>query len=205
VTIVVLENKIEEIKHVLRQMLDEKRLAHIFSVCETAVLLAERFGADKNKAYLAALLHDCARGLNEEQLINYCNENGIRLDRYMKSDINPVHALVGADMAKRRFGIHDEEILNAIRNHAVGCEDMTILDKIIFVADAIEPNRTGSDVNKAREASENDLDEAIVHSMRIKSYYLKGKPLHPCSIKMLEKLNRENVSRIVISEDRHDE
>lgn len=68
---------------------------------------------------------------------------------------------------------------------------MTILDKIIFVADAIEPGRTGSDADKARKASENYLDEAIVYAMRIKSYYLKGKPLHPNSIKMLEKLKKK--------------
>ena len=189
-TIVVMKNKIEQIKHVLSQMLDAKRLAHTFSVCETAVLLAERFGANKNKAYLAALLHDCARGFNGKQLIKYCNENAIELDEYMKNDINPVHALVGADMAKRRSGINDEEILTAIKNHAVGCENMTILDKIIFVADAIEPNRTGSDADEARNASKNDLDEAIVPAMRIKSYYLKGKPMHPDSIKMIEKFNK---------------
>jgi len=151
-------DKINEIKNALGQMLDAKRYAHTLAVCETAVVLSERFGADKNKAYIAALLHDCARGLDEERQIKYCAENGIGLDEYMKNDINPVHALIGADMAKKHFDITDEVILTAIKNHAIGCENMTIMDKIIFTADAIEPNRAGPEVDEARIAAENDLN-----------------------------------------------
>ena len=185
---------INEIKDLLSQMLNAKRFAHTLAVCESAVVLAERFGADKNKAYLAALLHDCARGFNDEQLKSYCNENDIELDDYMKNEINPVHALVGADMAKRRFGVNDEEILCAIKNHAIGCEDMTLLDKIILVADAIEPNRVGNDADEARNAAETNLDEAIVPVMRIKSYHLQGKPMHPYSIAMLQKLSDKKIN-----------
>jgi predicted HD superfamily hydrolase involved in NAD metabolism len=184
-----MEFNVEKIKSALEQMLDVKRLAHTLAVCETAVMLAERFGADKSKAYLAALLHDCARGLDEEHLIKYCIEYSIELDVYMNNDINPVHALVGADMAKRRFGINDESILTAIKKHAIGCENMTLLDKIILVADAIEPNRMGSDADEARTAAEQDLDKAIIPAMRIKTYYLKGKPMHPNSVMMLEKIS----------------
>ena len=178
---------INEIKNILRQMLDETRFAHTIAVCEVAVTLAERFGADKEKAYLTALLHDCARGLDAEQQIAYCHENGIELDDYMKNDINPVHALIGADMAKRRFGIEDQEILDAIRRHAVGCEEMTLLDKIILIADATEPKRDGKDADKARKAAEKNLDKALAPVMRIKSRYLRGQPMHPDSIKMLKK------------------
>jgi predicted HD superfamily hydrolase involved in NAD metabolism len=182
------ENNIDEIKNTIKQMLNATRFAHTIAVCETAVVLAERFGADKEKAYLAALLHDCARSLDVEQTLKYCEEHGIKLDEYMKNDMNPVHTLVGTDIAERRFGVNDKEILDAIYRHAIGCEDMTLLDKIIFIADAIEPNRTGNDADKARKAAENGLDEAVVPAMRIKSYYLAGKPMHPNSVKMLEKL-----------------
>ena len=181
--------KINEIKNTLKQMLNEIRFAHTIAVCETAVMLAERFGADKEKAYLTALLHDCARGLDFEQQIAYCKENEIELDTYMKNDINPVHALIGADMAKKRFGINDKEILDAIYRHAVGCENMTLLDKIIFVADGTEANRDGEDADEARTAAEHNLDKALTPVMRIKTYYLKGKPMHPNSIKMLENIN----------------
>jgi len=176
-----------EIKDTLKQMLDETRYAHTIAVCEAAVMLADRFGADKEKAYLAALLHDCARGLDVEQQIAYCKENNIELDDYMKNDINPVHALIGADMAKRHFGIEDKEILDAISRHAVGCENMTLLDKIILIADAIEINRDGDDADQARKIVESDVDSALIPVMRIKTYYLKGKPMHPNSVKMLKK------------------
>ena len=182
-----MSDKITEIKNELKQILDEKRFAHTVAVCEVAVILAERFGADKEKAYLTALLHDCARGLNEEQQREYCKENNIELDDYMKNDINPVHALIGADMAKKHFGINDKEILDAIYCHATGCENMTLLDKIILVADATEANRDGEDADKARKAAERNLDKALAPCMRIKTYYLRGKPMHPTSVKMLKK------------------
>ncbi|MCL2421146.1 MAG: bis(5'-nucleosyl)-tetraphosphatase (symmetrical) YqeK [Defluviitaleaceae bacterium] len=182
--------ELPEIKNKLKSMLDEKRFAHTLCVCEAAVTLAERFGADKNKAYLAALLHDCARGLDAKQTKVYCEENGIKLDEYMQSDPNPIHALVGADMAKRQFGIDDAEILQAIKHHAIGHEDMTLLDKILFVADATEPTRTSFEAAEARRAAKEDIDKATALALRQKILYVEslGRPMHPNSIKMLKKL-----------------
>jgi predicted HD superfamily hydrolase involved in NAD metabolism len=95
-------------------------------------------------------------------------------------------------MAMRVFGIKDQDILVAIRRHAVGCEDMTLLDKVLFVADGIEPTRTGNDADKARNAAKNDLNKAVILVMTtIKSYYLQGKPMHPNAIKMINKLSQE--------------
>ncbi|MCL2285091.1 MAG: bis(5'-nucleosyl)-tetraphosphatase (symmetrical) YqeK [Firmicutes bacterium] len=186
------ETKINEIKNTLQQTLDVTRYAHTIAVCETAVTLAKRFGADVEKAYLAALLHDCARGLSKAELLEYCKQNNIPLDGHMQKDINPVHALVSADIAKRQFGINDKEILDAIHHHAIGAENMTLLDKIIFVADATEPNRTepdeiNNDLYKARHAAESDLDKAIAPVMRLKTRYLYGKPMHPTSTAVLQK------------------
>ena len=178
-------NHINEIKQALKQMLDEKRFAHTIAVCETAVILAERFGGDKEKAYLAALLHDCARGLDDQQQRAYCDEHGIVLDDYMENDANPIHALVGADMARRRFGITDKDVLDAISRHAIGDTGMTLLDKILFIADGTEPHRNGRDAEEARAAAENDLDKALAPVMRIKTYYRQGKPMPPTSVKML--------------------
>jgi len=178
---------LNEIKNTLKQTLDEKYFAHTIRVCETAVILAERFGADKEQAYLTALLHDCARGLNGDQQMTYCQENNIELDDYMKKHLNPVHAVIGADMAKKQFGIDDKDVLDAIYRHAVGCQDMTLLDKIIFIADATEPGRDDENADEARKAAKKDLDKALPWVMRIKSYYLRGQPMHPDSVKMLEK------------------
>ncbi|MCL2051635.1 MAG: bis(5'-nucleosyl)-tetraphosphatase (symmetrical) YqeK [Lachnospiraceae bacterium] len=184
------EIDISKIRNTLRQALDEKRFTHTIAVCDASVMLAEKFGADKEKAYLAALLHDCARGLDTGHQLMYCAKNNIELDDYMKNDINPVHALISADMAKQQFGINDKEILDAIYRHAVGCADMTLLDKIIFVADMIEPNRKGKDADKARKAAAQNLDKAIFPAMRMKAYYLQGKPMHPDSIKMLRRISK---------------
>jgi len=183
---------LDEIKSALSKMLNLIRFNHTIAVSETALVLADRFGADRDKAYLAALLHDCARGLDVAQTLKYCEEHGLVLDEHMKKDFNPVHALVGADMAARRFGICDKDVLTAIGNHAVGGENMTLLDKIIFVADAIEPNRTGSDVYEARDAAERDLDKAMILALRIKTRYINSQEelMHPSSIRMLEKLRR---------------
>jgi len=180
----------DEILDKLKQNLPEKRLAHTLAVCETAVQLAVRYNADKEQVHLAALLHDCARGLTTEQQLQYCHQHKIQLDDYMKSDINPVHALIGAHIAEHEYGITDQDVLNAIRRHAVGCENMTLLDKIIFVADGIEPNRTYHDAANARAAAETSIDEALVIvATTIKAYYLQGKPRHPDSIKMVEKFS----------------
>ena len=181
----------DEMLNVLSATLDATRFTHTLGVCESAVALAERYGESKEKAYLAALLHDCARGLNHEETIIYCQENHIELDEHMRKDINPVHALIGAHMAKECFKVEDETVIKAIERHATGCENMTLLDKIIFVADAIEPNRAGTDVDEARQAALCDLNEAIPLALHVKTRYLRATngSMHPNSVRMLEKLS----------------
>ncbi|MCL1786950.1 MAG: bis(5'-nucleosyl)-tetraphosphatase (symmetrical) YqeK [Defluviitaleaceae bacterium] len=176
--------------NMLKVNLDETRFAHTLGVCEAAVALAERYGEDKEKAYLAALLHDCARGLNYEETLAYCQENHIALDEHMKKDINPVHALIGAHMTKQCYKIEDEAVIKAIARHATGCENMTLLDKIIFVADAIEPNRAGTDVDETRQAAVRDLNEALPLALHVKTRYIRAMngSLHPDSVRMLESL-----------------
>ena len=181
---------IDEMKEILKETLGEKRYAHTLAVCEEAVILAERFGADKDKAYLAALLHDCARWMTPKESKQYCKQNGVILGKYMGVSPKFAHAYIGASMARRQFGVRDGQIINAIRRHSTGHKDMSLLDKIIFVADAIEPGRTGQDVEKARIIAKNDLDTAVVLvMMTIKSSHLRGKPMHPNSKRMLVSLN----------------
>jgi predicted HD superfamily hydrolase involved in NAD metabolism len=176
--------------NMLKVNLDEIRFAHTLGVCEAAVALAERYGEDKDKAYLAALLHDCARGLNYEETLAYCQENHIALDEHMKVDANPIHALVGAHMAEQCYKIEDEAVIKAITRHATGYESMTLLDKIIFVADAIEPNRAGTDVDEVRQAAARDLNEALPLALHVKTRYIRATngSLHPNSVRMLASL-----------------
>ena len=180
----------DEMQKMLQANLDEIRFVHTLGVCEAAVALAERYGENKEKAYLAALLHDCARGLDYEETLAYCQENHIELDEHMKVDANPIHALVGAHMAKECYKVDDEAVIKAIERHATGCENMTLLDKITFVADAIEPNRAGTDVDEARQAAARDLNEALPLALHVKTRYIRAMngSLHPDSVRMLESL-----------------
>ena len=122
----------------LKGNLDEERLLHSLGCAQEASSLAEKFGLDSKKAYIAGLLHDCAKCLSKEKLF----EIGSHLDLVEGEDTNSkiIHAPVSAYLAKEEFGIGDEEILSAIRWHTLGRADMTEFEKILFLADKIEPN-----------------------------------------------------------------
>jgi len=148
----------------LEDNLDAERFEHSIGVAETAVELAERFGLDKEKAYCAGLLHDCAKCMSKEKSLEIIN-------RYIPVEecelINPktYHAPVGVYVAKKEFGINDDEILSAIRWHTIGKLNMSDFDKIIFVADKIEPRtRPIEYINriKPRLNEVNGLDMALL-------------------------------------------
>lgn len=148
----------------LKNNLDEERFEHSLGVADTAVELADKFGLDKNKAYAAGLLHDCAKRFSNQDLLNIMNEHLVVEDCEM---INPktYHAPVGAYIAKKDFGIIDEEILSAIRWHTIGKLNMTNFEKIIFIADKIEPRtRPLEYINKIKPRldEENGLDKALL-------------------------------------------
>lgn len=125
----------------LRGMMNEHRFRHTLGVRKTAVDLARQYGASPLKAAAAALLHDCAKGMSGKELRKIAQENALTEDETILSSGALMHGLVGAYLARERFHVTDEEILDAIRYHTIGRAQMTVLDLIIFVADAIEPNR----------------------------------------------------------------
>lgn len=125
----------------LRENLSSKRYFHSLGCAQTAQKLAQIYKLDSQKAYLAGLVHDCAKNFDDEKLLEIIN-NEIKTG-FLESELkNPktYHAIVGAYLAKKEFEIEDSEIINAIRNHTIGSIDMTTFDKIIFLADKIEPN-----------------------------------------------------------------
>ena len=103
--------------------------------------LAMRYGQDLDQAELAGLLHDCAKYFNDEEIIKKCRKHGIEVSEAELRAPAVLHAKYGAWLAKNRYGVSDPEILSAIRWHTTGKPDMTTLEKIIFIADYIEPNR----------------------------------------------------------------
>ena len=132
----------------MRQVLKPHRFCHVIGVEISAVLLAENLKADGKKARLAALLHDCAKYLPVEEQAVLAKRDGSTLDP--QKDDMILHAPAGAILAKERYGITDEEVLEAIRYHTTGKEDMTLLDEIIWAADLIEPSRDYPSVEKHR-------------------------------------------------------
>lgn len=151
---------IDEIKEKLIEDIGEKRYKHSLRVSELSKDLAEKYDVDKDKAFLAGLIHDCAK-YNEEAYIRNLN---IDISSYKISSIkDPVlHSFLGAEVAKKVYNISDKDILGAIKYHTTGKAAMTKLEKIIFIADAIEPNRNFEGIDKIRKLANNDLDKAML-------------------------------------------
>lgn len=125
----------------LKKNLSSKRYNHSLGCAKTAYELAKMYNLDKDKAYLAGLVHDCAKNFGDEKLLDIIN-NEIK-EGFDKTELkNPktYHAIAGAYLAKKDFEIEDKEIIQSIRNHTIGDVDMTTFDKVIFLADKIEPN-----------------------------------------------------------------
>lgn len=147
----------------LRKELDFKRYEHTCGVAYTSAALAMRWDADVNKAYLAGLLHDCAKGMSDDDRLDICKKKDIYVSEVEHDNPSLLHAKVGAYLAKTVYEIDDEEILSAITYHTTGRAEMTLLEKIVFSADYLEPNRNHDpELPMIRRMAFTDLDEAIL-------------------------------------------
>ncbi|MCY8465088.1 bis(5'-nucleosyl)-tetraphosphatase (symmetrical) YqeK [Bacillus atrophaeus] len=170
----------EEALACVKQQLTEHRYIHTIGVMNTAIELAERFGADSKKAETAAIFHDYAKFRPKEEMKQIIiREN---MPEHLLS-YNPElwHAPVGAYLAEKEAGITDGEVLDAIRFHTSGRPDMTLLDKVIYVADYIEPGRKFPGVDDVRELAETDLNQALIQSLKNTMIFLmkKNQPVSP--------------------------
>lgn len=148
----------------LKSNLDSERYEHSIGVAQTAAELAEKFGLDKEKAYVAGLLHDCAKCLPKEEQLQLL-QNKLNVEECEMINPKTFHAPVGAYYAKNMFGVKDEEILSAIRWHTIGKLEMSDFEKIIFVADKIEPRtrpQSYIDFIKPELDKPNGLDMALL-------------------------------------------
>lgn len=152
----------EDIYNDLKRRISPKRFTHIMGVTKTAEILAKRYGADPDKAYLAGLLHDCAKELPLSQMQGMVDEANVLVDRAVYENGALLHGLAGAVMARDYYGIDDEEVLEAIRVHTTGKVGMSALDKVVFLADYIEPSRKFPGVDALRKLAFIDLDEAVL-------------------------------------------
>ena len=178
------KNMVDEIYAKLEKSLSAKRLKHSVGVSETAVALAEHYGADIEKARLAGLLHDCAREMTSNILLKIAEVSGIVLNNIEKCQIALLHAPVGAIVASRDYGIDDEEICQAISRHTVGGPELELLDKIIFLADFIEPGRDFPGVDKMRVLAWTYLSDAVLAAYDNTILYLISNHglIHPAAV-----------------------
>ena len=184
----------EKILCYINENLSEKRYMHSLNVADEAVRLAKKYGADTEKAYLAGVAHDMVKELHrdllEEKLIKYN-----RCDLLDEYPYPLLHGPAAAVILQNEFFVTDTEILESVQYHTTGKENMNLLTKIIYLADFIEPGRKFDGVEKAREAADRSLDEAIIISsgMVIIHTVRKGKSLHVDTIKarnyLLENFN----------------
>lgn len=156
-----------EMKEKLSKKLHAKRFEHSLGVEYTASCLAMVHGADVEKALIAGLLHDCAKWLGSAEKIEKCKKHGLMVSEVERNNPELLHAKLGAYYAKTKYGISDDEILSAITYHTTGRPNMNLLDKIIFVADYIEPNRRPlPEIDEIRKEAFEDLDKCIVHILK---------------------------------------
>ncbi|MDR2832353.1 MAG: bis(5'-nucleosyl)-tetraphosphatase (symmetrical) YqeK [Streptococcaceae bacterium] len=151
--------RLELMEKVSAQM-SKKRFTHVLGVEETAIKLAQMNNGDVEKASIAALVHDYAKERADEEMIAFIHSHHLDEELIIFGN-NIWHGIIGAELIKLELGIHDEEILNAVRKHTTGDMVMSLLDKIIYVADYIEPNRRFPLVEQARKIAFENLNEAV--------------------------------------------
>ena len=169
----------------LMSRLKKSRFAHSIGVADTAVRIADRFGVDREKTYVAGLLHDCAREFENEQLPLEAIKRRIPINEVELATPLLLHAPIGARMVTEIYGVDDPEIIQAIERHTVAARNMSPLDKIIYFADMIEPHREYPGVEELRRLSrEASLDEMFFTGLEQTILFIvsKNAPLHPQTV-----------------------
>lgn len=151
----------EKVIEFLKVHLDNWRFNHSIRVMETAIELAKIYGENELRAEMAGLLHDSGKWKSKELTLQKVNEWGIILSSEEKISYNLVHGSVSVYIAKNIFGIDDEDVINAIKYHITGRENMSRLEKIVYIADMIEPKREYEGVDEFRKLAKKDLDKAM--------------------------------------------
>ena len=160
----------------LKGELDKERYDHTIGVMHTAGCMAMRYGADLDAALTAGLLHDCAKCIPNDKKIEMCNKYHINISAAELSNPGLLHAKLGAYIAWKKYQIEDEEILHAIASHTTGRPAMTLLEKIIYIADFIEPGRSEApNLPAVRELAFVDIDKCLYKILEDSLAYLEKK------------------------------
>lgn len=172
------------VKEKLILSIGNERYLHSVRVMEEAIRLANIYSCNEEKAAIAGLLHDCGKFRNEEELLKSTYDFGIIQRGTYIVNSALIHGALGAEVARRELNIEDKDILDAIQYHTTGKEDMTLLEKIIYISDYIEPGRNFPGVDKIRQLAYENLDLALLNAMdkTIKHIIDKGYYIHPDTI-----------------------
>lgn len=162
----------------VRAQLDQRhRYAHTLAVARMADRLARAHGADAGRARLAGLLHDLARLYATDRLLRECEDRGMPIDAFERASPIVLHARLGAELARERFGVDDEAVLSAIRKHTLGDSVMSPLDQIVFLADGLEPNRTFAERDALAALAFRDLRAAMRAVLASSIAYVRARGL----------------------------
>ena len=169
------EADIRKIRKSMEKHLDPKRYEHTLGVAYTAGALAMRYGEDANKAILAGMLHDCAKCLTNEKRVSICEKHNIMISEAEQKNPFLLHAKVGSFLAMQKYGVTDQDVINAILNHTTGRPGMSMLEKIVYIADYIEPGRKQApNLDVLRRLAFEDLDEALLMILQDTLEYLQS-------------------------------
>ncbi len=182
-----------QLEQAVISLLKPNRVAHVLGCRDTAVMLAKRWGADEADALRAGLLHDITKALSSPLQMELCRVYGVSLSEFSGRNPKTLHALTGSLVAQRIFG-ENPAVVNAIASHTTGKANMTTLEKIIYVADYMEPNRNFDGVEAMRQLADTDLDGALKMGLEMTLALLRqeGREISPESARALAFLNQKN-------------
>lgn len=168
-------------KKIIRPMMGDYRYNHSVNVADEAVALASVYGADAQKAYVAGLLHDITKEVPKEEQLQIIYDGGIILDNVQKNAPKLWHSISGSVYVQTKLGITDSDIINAIRYHTTGRANMSLLEKIIYIADYTSKERNYNGVEIMREKSRKSLEDAMIFSFQFTFNNLSSKEcaIHP--------------------------
>ena len=181
-----MNQQITKIRRKLIAELDKERYEHTLGVMYTAASMAMCYGADVEQALLAGLLHDCAKCIPGENKIKMCEKYHLNVSEVERENPSLLHAKLGAFLAAKKYHIEDKEIINAIASHTTGHPHMTLLEKIIYIADYIEPGRPElANMEEVRHLAFRNIDECLYRILEDSLEYLNrlSKPIDPMTEK----------------------
>lgn len=182
----------QKARRLAKRRLSAKRYQHTLNVRRMAVKLAKRWGADPEKAALAALLHDTAKELPREEMLQILNDNAIMAENAQNRPSPVWHGICAAILAQTQWGVEDEEVLSAIRCHTTGKPGMSLLDEIVFLADMTSAERDYPEVDYLRKLEKKDIHQAIREALEMNLHWLEesGKPVDEETRAALEDLRQ---------------